>query len=467
MRKRRSAMVRLERNNQETSREFVYDTVPDNYRKAYAEATKGFIPEAWIAGSAMPAVMLSFLTAQWFYYSMTGFLIGIFAGIFLTVCAGGFLWFRERAAASYWAEKIREEDKGFTGSFTEEGILLRYTSGAEELYPYGSIQKAVETDSSITLCTGEKELVLSRIFLKKEAADILREELIKRCPERYEAEMEEKEDLFVVEDDGTGRWLDEKKFLRYARYCLRFRSEHFGLIILYCASATLLAGLICWNGSWGRGILAVALVCVFCFAFLLRALIYRRTVRRLKKAHLSGKPRPGRLIASSGVVSYASDRGAVQILISRKTLIRETEDFFVVRNLVLAKSPENEEVINRMRKMYRDGGLCRYEYVKIDEPGICGLRRNLLPYLGALIFSTVFLSIYARVMPDLGYAYCFTPDGKDRRMERFLEDLSGRTERDRTEVDFDIYVGQQEKTSEEAAGWKTGLDSLSQKEEER
>ena len=32
---------------------------------------------------------------------------------------------------------------------------------------------------------------------------------------------------------------------------------------------------------------------------------------------------------------------------------------------------------------------------------------------------------------------------------------------------FDIYVGHQENTSEEAAGWKTGLDSSFQKEEKR
>ena len=42
-------------------------------------------------------------------------------------------------------------------------------------------------------------------------------------------------------------------------------------------------------------------------------------------------------------------------------------------------------------------------------------------------------------MPGLGYAYTFTPDGKDRRMEQFLEDLSGSVEDRNRQEKFDIY----------------------------
>lgn len=432
-------MVRLESENEKTIRKFIYDTVPDNYRKSYAEAVRGFIPEAWIAGGAMLVTMLAVLTAQWFYYSMAGLLIGALAGVFLTACLGGFLWLRERAAASYWTAKIREEDRGFTGSFTEEGLMLQYTSGVEKLYPYEKIRKVVETDSCIAIDDGENKLVLSRVFLKKEAADILREELIKRCPGIYESEKEGSENVIIMGDDGTRKWLNERKFLRYTRYLLRFRSEHSGLIVLYCASATLLAGLICWNNRWSKIILAVIVAGIFCFTVLLRAAVYGLTVRNLKKFHSAGKPSPGQVIASAEVVSFLSGRKAVQIPINRKTLIRETEDFFVVRNLTLIKKPGYDTGIDRMRKMYRDSGLCRYEYVKIDEPGIRGWRRNIFPYLGALIFSVIFLSVYGRVMPGLGYAYTFTPDGKDRRMEQFLEDLSGSVEDRNRQEKFDIY----------------------------
>lgn len=317
--------------------------------------------------------------------------------------------------------------------------MLQYTSGVEKLYPYEKIRKVVETDSCIAIDDGENKLVLSRVFLKKEAADILREELIKRCPGIYESEKEGSENVIIMGDDGTRKWLDERKFLRYTRYLLRFRSEHSGLIVLYCASATLLAGLICWNNRWSKIILAVIVAGIFCFTVLLRAAVYGLTVRNLKKFHSAGKPSPGQVIASAEVVSFLSGRKAVQIPINRKTLIRETEDFFVVRNLTLIKKPGYDTGIDRMRKMYRDSGLCRYEYVKIDEPGIRGWRRNIFPYLGALIFSVIFLSVYGRVMPGLGYAYTFTPDGKDRRMEQFLEDLSGSVEDRNKQEKFDIY----------------------------
>lgn len=406
-------------------KKFVYDTVPDNYRRFYMESTKGFEKGAWMIGGIFLAVMLSVITARLFYLSMLGLLIGILAAAVVTACLYLFVRLHDRIAARYWAGKIREEDKGFTGYFEEECLSIVYTSGAQEKYTYKKMNRISETDSFFHIEEGEKKLTLSRIYLKKDAADLLRKELCQRCPGVYDSQVSPEEDMIVMENDGTERHLDEKEFLRFSRYLLRFRVDHKRLVMLFCMSAVLLSGIICGPDRRFRVIVFIASMGLLALIVLSRAAVYGLTVRRLKRFHASGKPEPGKVAAFPGAVSSVSKKRSLQIPVRKTTLIRETDQFFVAANLVLPKSPEYSDGISRMRRMYRDGGICRYEYMKIDDPGIKGWVRGFLPYLAAVLFCIIFLNVYGSMMGNLGTAYYLKYNTPEKKVEKILEEVFG------------------------------------------
>ena len=392
--------------------DFICDPVPGNFRQRF-EGRKGknrsltvlVVVLFLFAVSVLDAILFAAgpdgdqyaaLGGSRVYAFLTVLLKGILSTAVFTILplAGAVKWHSSMTEKLY-AAKIRKYESGwFAGFFTADCLVTEDKKGYRGTWYYNDIV-SVEEDSGSFRVRGEGgELLIPKMYLKRDAVRSVRNHLRRYCADVYRQDFaEEGEEISLVltgqeASEDAARRLGEihSDYLDYVKNSTSFYYTETRLWVIGACVAYLIRCALSGSGDLSRLAGIGILVIILCIPVLtgLKNMAARRTVRaraRRMKAGISTELKIGKggVLLRSGQETRQSWNQIRRIL--------EGQEYFVIGRIYLSKKSLTEEEAGQVRALCQKYAGRKYTYVEMEPQKAGEIFRTFLPLLCFAFFT--------------------------------------------------------------------------------
>ena len=386
--------------------DFICDPVPGNFRQRF-EGRKGknrsltvlIVVLFLFAVSVLDAILFAAgpdgdryaaLGGSRGYAFLTALLKGVLSTAIFTILplAGAVKWHSNMTGKLY-AAKIRKYETGwFAGFFAADCLVTEDKKGHRSTWYYNDIVSVEEDGGSFRVRGEGGELLIPKMYLKRDAVRSVRNHLRRYCADVYRQDfVEEEEGISLVlsgqeaSEDAAHRQREiHGDYLDYVKNSTSFYYTETRLWVIGACAAYLIRCALSGSGGLSRIAGIGILVILLCIPVLtgLKNMAARRTLRARDRRMEAGIPtelkigKGGVLLRSGQEIRQSWDQ------IRR---ILEGQGYFVIGRIYLSKKSLTEEETGQVRALCQKYAGRKYTYVEMEPQKAGGIFRTFLPLL--------------------------------------------------------------------------------------
>lgn len=398
--------------------DFICDPVPGNFRQRF-EGRKGknrsltvlIVVLFLFAVSVLDAILFAAgpngdryaaLGGSRGYAFLTALLKGVLSTAIFTILplAGAVKWHSSMTGKLY-AAKIRKYETGwFAGFFTADCLLTEDKKGHRGTWYYNDIVSVEEDGGSFRVRGEGGELLIPKMYLKRDAVRSVRNHLRRYCADVYRQDfVEEEEGISLVlsgqeaSEDAAHRQREiHGDYLDYVKNSTSFYYTETRLWVIGACAAYLIRCALSGSGSLSRIAGIGILVILLCIPVLtgLKNMAARRTLRARDRRMKAGIPtelkigKGGVLLRSGQEIRQSWDQ------IRR---ILEGQGYFVIGRIYLSKKSLTEEETGQVRALCQKYAGRKYTYVEMEPQKAGEIFRTFLPLLCFVFFTAAVTAV--------------------------------------------------------------------------
>lgn len=392
--------------------DFICDPVPENFRQRF-EGRKGknrsltvlIVVLFLFAVSVLDAILFAAgpdgdryaaLGGSRGYAFLTALLKGVLStAIFMILPLAGAVKWHSSMTGKLYAAKIRKYETGwFAGFFTVDCLVTEDKKGHRSTWYYNDIVSVEEDGGSFRVRGEGGELLIPKMYLKRDAVRSVRNHLRRYCADVYSQDfVEEEEEISLVlpgqeASEDTARRLREihSDYLDYVKNSTSFYYTETRLWVIGACAAYLIRCALSGSGGLSRMAGIGILVILLCIPVLtgLKNMAARRTLRARDRRIKAGIPTE--LKIGKGGVLLRSGQETRQSWDQIRRIL-EGQEYFVIGRIYLSKKSLTEEETGQVRALCQKYAGRKYTYVEMEPQKAGEIFRTFLPLLCFAFFT--------------------------------------------------------------------------------